>query len=126
MHPDEVETLVCATRKPGSSFYEQLASEMRDLGVSPQESPLRASKPHLVADLESIVQEVVRVVEADFQDNERQNLPCQFEYHLIKASKPVKHIQVLTRLFKDGDPQSIFYGRAIASREDSKFALWVE
>ena len=126
MNYGEVEKLICAAQKPEASFYEQLAAEMDALEPSTHWQTLRPSKPHLVADLETIVKKVAGVIEADSRENARQNLPCQFEYQLIRVSKPMNHIQVLTRFFKKGDPQSIFYGRSIAKVEENKFALWIE
>lgn len=125
MNPGETERLVCAARKPDASFYEQLASEMRALIASKRAKKLESWDADLVADLETTVRELTRAVEADWQENTKKNLPCEFEYQVIRAA-PVDHLRVLTRLFKNGDPQSIFYGRSIAKLEDGKFVLWVE
>ena len=127
MPSETVERLICAASEPDSSFYEQLAGEMRKLDISPpQGTTVKPSQPDLVADLETLVEEVVRVVNADALENTLENLPCEFEYQLVWLAKPMNHIKVLTRLFKEGDHQSIFYGRSIVRLADQQFALWVE
>ncbi|MCO5053047.1 MAG: hypothetical protein M9920_12170 [Verrucomicrobiae bacterium] len=124
MKPDEVERLICAARKPDASFYERLAVEMQALNASKKAKKLESWDADLIGNLETTVKELTRVVEADWQENMTEKLPCEFEYQMIRAADPVDHLKVLTRLYKDGDPQSIFYGRSIAKLEDNKFVLW--
>jgi len=126
MNRNEAEKLVCASHKPDARFFEQAAGEMQMLGALKAAKALKPWDAHLFADSETIIKELARVVEADRQENANRNLPCEFEYQVIRASTPVDHLQVLTRFFKKGDPQSIFYGRFIARLESGEFALWIE
>ena len=98
---------------------------MRALNASKKAKKLESWEPYLIADLETTVTEPARALEVDWQENMKENLPCEFEYQVITAAAPLDHLQVLTRLFKKGHPQSIFYGRSIAKLENGKFALWI-
>lgn len=125
MKSPEIGQLICSRQKPDTSFYEKMSRELLSLQATEQAKELEEWEPDFVAGLTDTLKEIASVLERDRLSNLEKDLPCNFEYQIRRIEIPLDHLQVLTRLFKPGDVQSIFYGCFVSRLDKNMFSTWV-
>lgn len=120
-----MEKLIIQSARPNKDLFDRLTRELQTLIPSSQSKNLEDWAPHFIGNFDDTVLELRRILDLDWNQNINQNLPYNFDYVVMRVNTPADHVQVLTRLFKQGDSQSIFYGRHIARLNEVQFITWI-